>query len=60
MKQKLRQGTIASSTHQPTFGKGRNKVVIEEFLNGIELSVFVLTDGNTIGLLPETKDYKKN
>ncbi|KAF0202763.1 MAG: phosphoribosylamine--glycine [Bacteroidetes bacterium] len=41
------------------FGKASEKVVIEEFLNGIELSVFVITDGNTWKLLPEAKDYKR-
>ncbi|HRB54131.1 MAG TPA: phosphoribosylamine--glycine ligase, partial [Bacteroidia bacterium] len=44
--------------NQP-FGKAGNKVVIEEFLKGIELSVFVLTDGNNYCLLPEAKDYKR-
>jgi len=41
------------------FGKASNKVVIEEFLSGIEVSVFVLTDGKTYKLLPEAKDYKR-
>lgn len=41
------------------FGKAGNKVVIEQFLNGIELSVFIITDGNSYKLLPEAKDYKK-
>ncbi len=41
------------------FGEAGNKVVIEEFLKGIELSVFVLTDGNSYVLLPEAKDYKR-
>lgn len=41
------------------FGKAGDKVVIEEFLNGIELSVFVLTDGKNYLLLPEAKDYKR-
>ena len=41
------------------FGKASNKVVIEEFLEGIELSVFVLTDGNHYLILPEAKDYKR-
>jgi phosphoribosylamine--glycine ligase len=41
------------------FGKASEKVVIEEFLEGIELSVFVITDGNTWKLLPEAKDYKR-
>lgn len=41
------------------FGKASNKVVIEEFLKGIELSVFVLTDGFSYLMLPEAKDYKR-
>ncbi len=41
------------------FGEASGKVVIEEFLQGIELSVFVLTDGKNYLLLPEAKDYKR-
>jgi phosphoribosylamine---glycine ligase len=41
------------------FGAAGNKVVIEEFLKGIELSVFVLTDGEDYMVLPEAKDYKR-
>lgn len=41
------------------FGKASEKVVIEEFLSGIELSVFVLTDGESYLILPEAKDYKR-
>ena len=41
------------------FGDAGKKVVVEQFLDGIELSVFVLTDGNGYVLLPEAKDYKK-
>ncbi len=41
------------------FGKASAKVVIEEFLKGIELSVFVLTDGENYTVLPEAKDYKR-
>lgn len=41
------------------FGEAGEKVVIEEFLDGIELSVFVLTDGINYKLLPEAKDYKR-
>ena len=41
------------------FGKASSKVVIEEFLKGIELSVFVLTDGSSYLILPEAKDYKR-
>jgi phosphoribosylamine---glycine ligase len=41
------------------FGQASAKVVIEEFLKGIELSVFVLTDGNSYKILPAAKDYKR-
>ncbi len=41
------------------FGKASSKVVIEEFLDGIEFSVFVLTNGKEYVLLPEAKDYKR-
>ncbi len=41
------------------FGAASSKVVIEEFLSGTELSVFVLTDGDGYLLLPEAKDYKR-
>ncbi|MBN2638050.1 MAG: phosphoribosylamine--glycine ligase [Bacteroidales bacterium] len=41
------------------FGNASSKVVIEEFLQGIEVSVFVLTDGIHYKLLPEAKDYKR-
>jgi phosphoribosylamine--glycine ligase len=41
------------------FGKASEKVVIEEFLKGIELSVFVLTDGKHYLTLPNAKDYKR-
>ena len=41
------------------FGEAGAKVLIEEFLEGIELSVFVLTDGKNYVLLPEAKDYKR-
>lgn len=41
------------------FGQAGSKVVIEQFLSGIELSVFVLTDGNAYAILPEAKDYKR-
>ena len=41
------------------FGEASKKVVIEEFLHGIELSVFALTDGKNYVLLPEAKDYKR-
>jgi len=41
------------------FGDAGEKVVIEEFLDGIELSVFVLTDGKNYKILPTAKDYKR-
>jgi phosphoribosylamine--glycine ligase len=41
------------------FGEASSTVVIEEFLSGIELSVFVLTDGHSYKLLPSAKDYKR-
>ncbi|MFK8274992.1 phosphoribosylamine--glycine ligase [Capnocytophaga cynodegmi] len=41
------------------FGNASQKVVIEEFLDGIELSCFVLTDGKSYKLLPTAKDYKR-
>ncbi len=41
------------------FGSASQKVVIEEFLSGIELSVFVITDGKNYKILPEAKDYKR-
>jgi phosphoribosylamine--glycine ligase len=41
------------------FGKAGDKVVIEEFMNGIEFSVFIVTDGKSYKILPNAKDYKK-
>jgi len=41
------------------FGDAGSKVVIEEFLNGIEVSVFLLTDGKNYVIFPEAKDYKR-
>jgi phosphoribosylamine--glycine ligase len=41
------------------FGAAGQKVVIEQFLKGIELSVFIISDGFTYKLLPEAKDYKR-
>ncbi|KAF1856528.1 hypothetical protein Lal_00049054 [Lupinus albus] len=41
------------------FGDASSKVVVEQFLQGIELSVFVMTDGNSYKILPEAKDYKR-
>ncbi|MGB1075514.1 MAG: phosphoribosylamine--glycine ligase [Flavobacteriales bacterium] len=41
------------------FGEAGNKVVIEEFLDGIEVSMFAITDGKSFHLLPSAKDYKR-
>lgn len=41
------------------FGDASSKVVVEEFLSGIELSIFVATDGKNYKILPEAKDYKR-
>ncbi len=41
------------------FGDAGKKVVIEQFLKGVELSVFIITDGKSYKLLPEAKDYKR-
>jgi phosphoribosylamine--glycine ligase len=41
------------------FGAAGNKVVVEQFLKGVELSVFIVTDGRSYKLLPEAKDYKR-
>ncbi|MCW3092073.1 MAG: phosphoribosylamine--glycine ligase [Ferruginibacter sp.] len=44
---------------QAKFGEAGKRVVIEEFLDGIELSMFVLTDGKNYVMLPDAKDYKR-
>ena len=41
------------------FGEASSKVVVEEFLSGLEMSVFVVTDGKDYVILPEAKDYKR-
>jgi len=46
-------------TSESKFGSAGNTVVIEEFLQGIECSVFVLSDGNSYKILPTAKDYKR-
>lgn len=51
--------TFNSMIKEARFGDASKKVVIEEFLDGIELSVFVLTDGTNYVRLPEAKDYKR-
>ncbi|OEK02177.1 phosphoribosylamine--glycine ligase [Roseivirga sp. 4D4] len=65
------KGVIIAETHEHAretlkemlvdakFGEASSRVVIEQFLEGIELSVFVLTDGENYKILPEAKDYKR-
>lgn len=65
------KGVIISPSHEEAkaaleemlvneqFGEASSKVLIEEYLDGIELSVFVLTDGKDYLILPEAKDYKR-
>ncbi len=51
--------TEFSAMLQGKFGSASSRVVIEQFLNGIEFSVFVLTDGRDYKILPVAKDYKR-
>jgi phosphoribosylamine---glycine ligase len=53
------QQTLREMLVDAKFGAASSKVVIEQFLKGIELSVFVLTDGQSYKLLPSAKDYKR-
>ncbi len=50
---------LKAMIEESKFGDASAKVVIEEFLAGIELSVFILTDGDSYIILPEAKDYKR-
>jgi phosphoribosylamine--glycine ligase len=50
---------LVSILTEEKFGEAGQKVVIEQFLKGIELSVFIITDGDSYKLLPEAKDYKR-
>jgi phosphoribosylamine--glycine ligase len=52
-------GELTKMLRDNKFGAASNRVVIEEFLHGIELSAFVITDGKDYLMLPEAKDYKK-
>lgn len=51
--------TFEEMIQHAQFGKASERVVIEQFLEGIECSVFVLTDGESYAVLPEAKDYKR-
>jgi phosphoribosylamine--glycine ligase len=53
------QAELKAMLADAKFGEASEKVVIEEFLSGIELSVFVLPDGHSYKILPEAKDYKR-
>jgi len=53
------QKAVRDILAEKKFGEAGKKVLAEEFLSGIELSVFVLTDGKNYVLLPEAKDYKR-
>ncbi|VXC09428.1 Phosphoribosylamine--glycine ligase [Flavobacterium sp. 9AF] len=53
------QNELRSMLVDAKFGQASSKVVIEEFLDGIELSCFVLTDGKSYKILPTAKDYKR-
>jgi len=53
------KGELKSMLCDAKFGEASSKVIIEEFLDGVELSVFILTDGEAYKILPEAKDYKR-
>ncbi len=53
------QDELVQMLSHAKFGAASSKVVVERFLQGIELSVFVLTDGNSYKVLPSAKDYKR-
>lgn len=55
----LAKTELRKMVEEAKFGEASSKVVVEEFLDGIELSVFVLTDGDSYVILPEAKDYKR-
>ena len=56
---KAAKDELKSMLADAKFGDASSRVVVEQFLKGIELSVFVLTDGDSYKLLPEAKDYKR-
>ena len=53
------QAELIAMLNDSKFGEASSTVVIEQYLEGIELSVFVLTDGHSYKVLPEAKDYKR-
>lgn len=50
---------LSSMLHDKKFGAASERVVIEEFLKGQEVSMFIITDGKSYKILPEAKDYKR-
>lgn len=58
-KKEAAKSELSAMLLEQKFGAASQKVVIEEFLKGIELSVFVLSDGETYKILPSAKDYKR-
>lgn len=56
---KTAQAELINMLQNNKFGTAGSKVVIEQFLKGIECSVFVITDGDSFKILPEAKDYKR-
>uniref|UniRef100_UPI00404B2B56 phosphoribosylamine--glycine ligase n=1 Tax=Flavobacterium sp. TaxID=239 RepID=UPI00404B2B56 len=59
LKDRLSKAELRNMLVGAKFGQASSKVVIEEFLDGIELSCFVLTDGKSYKVLPTAKDYKR-
>ncbi len=53
------QNSLEEMLQGGKFGAASNKVVVEEFLDGIEMSVFVMTDGDSYKVMPTAKDYKR-
>lgn len=53
------QAELKNMLADAKFGEASSRVVIEQFLSGIELSVFAITDGESYKILPEAKDYKR-
>jgi phosphoribosylamine--glycine ligase len=53
------KAVFTAMIQEAQFGEAGKKVVVEQFLEGIEVSMFALTDGNNYVLLPEAKDYKR-
>ena len=53
------EDTLKDMIQNKKFGEASARVLLEEYLDGVELSVFVLTDGESYKILPEAKDYKR-